>query len=74
MKNGKFWFVWNEKRDVPARKHGGMDWARKEARRLSDKRPGEIFYILESVGIQYKPTEDSSWIKPIWVKDSKKKK
>ena len=55
--NGKFWFVWNEKREVPKRKHPTLEGARTEAKRLSDLYRGHIFYVLESCGLHFKPAK-----------------
>ena len=52
---GKFWVVWRVGGDIPVRQYGGIGFALQEANRLSEKLPGEIFYVLESVGMKFKP-------------------
>lgn len=46
----KFWMVWNNKRNLPARQHPSKTSAKNEAERLATENPAEVFIILESVG------------------------
>ena len=50
-----FWLVWNLEKGIPARRHSGLMFALQEAKRLADKFPGEIFYVVNAVGMRYTP-------------------
>ena len=52
---GKFWMVWRDGGNIPVKQWSDLCFALQEARRLSEKVPGEIFYVLESVGMKFKP-------------------
>ena len=47
-KTPTFWMIWNSKRDLPAVKHWTLKEGLAEGRRLSEKVPGEIFYLLSA--------------------------
>lgn len=49
----KFYMVWNEKRELPARKHFHKKTTLAEAERLSKENPGHIYYVLECVGLKF---------------------
>ena len=50
---GKFFMVWAEGGNIPVVKHKTEKNAVSEAARLSEKFPGIIFYVLESVKMKY---------------------
>ena len=52
---GKFWVVWRVDGNIPVKQYAGIGFALQEANRLSTKLPGEIFYVLESVGMKFRP-------------------
>ena len=72
---GKFWCVWRKNGNIPVAQHPEQQYAAGEASRLSRLHPGEIFYILEAVGLRYQISGDKPMFevkKPI-KKESKKK-
>jgi DNA-binding GntR family transcriptional regulator len=46
----KFWFVWNPAGRAPSHKHESKTSAHKEAERLAEANPTQIFVVLESIG------------------------
>lgn len=54
MSNGKFFCIWRENGGIPIKRHKIRRLATLEAERLARLYPGNLFYILESVGFQFK--------------------
>lgn len=46
----QFWMVYGIGRDAPTVRHGSVDEATSEAKRLARANPGTTFVILEAVG------------------------
>jgi hypothetical protein len=47
FKVDEFWVVWNERGNAPTMKHFTEQSAMREAERLANKVPGEVFHVLK---------------------------
>jgi len=47
-KRDKFWMVWRENSPTTRYRHWSKQAAKREAERLSQQNPGEVFYVLKT--------------------------
>lgn len=49
MEEETFFLVWNPQRNAPTYKHGTLELATLEAKRLAAKTPNEKFFVLQAI-------------------------
>lgn len=57
----EFFVVWNIEHGIPYMKHNTLTEAKNEAKRLAILNPGQVFYVLHSLGKMVKQ-EPVEWI------------